>query len=232
MAYDYTAIPSTTALTDLLTAVGLASLASSVDADLLATYITAAGAALDRDCNRQFVPGSVGEVRYFNGSGTGTQIIDDAIDVTAVSFLVMPQSAGVNVTNWLLVEREGQPNNILQIYQGPANVVPYYWPSFPQGRSNIAVTGQFGYAAEIPHDVWTQMLRDAAGAVINDYSISGGARLAGWRDNDVSEDYMGGAVAGAVATVSDMAGWGKSRSAVVRRYSKPAAYSSIRPPLY
>lgn len=217
MAYDYTAIPDTSALTDLLTSVGLGSLASSVDADLLAQYLGEAQELIERKTRRQFVPGSAGEVRYYNGNGTGTLVIDEYIDVTAVEFILGPSPGTVNALDYIEVERNGDPKTLLQIRQGPAHFVRGYWNTFPRGRSNIKVTGQFGYAASIPKPIWGAMLRMAAQAVINANTISGGTRLAGWKDADVSEDYQTN------VNLSEIAGWDTYIREAIKDYRKGAA---------
>jgi hypothetical protein len=221
MAYTYTTLPTVTQLDDLLASAGVSGLSASVDADLRTAYIDAAVAQIQKETRRQFVPGSAGEIRYYDGNGTGRLEIDEYIDITAVKFVLLPQSSSTTVTEFVEVQQQATPKTVLQIYRGRANYTTTYYPQFPEGRSNIEVTGQFGYASSIPADVYVAILKMAAAQLVGDNSIAsgGGLMLKSWTNADRKEDYDTSGLA------SQKAGWDDFAKGVIRRYRKPLGTS-------
>lgn len=175
MAFVLTDKPTAANVQTILTQYGYSSLSSGLDADLLALEIDSAVSAIEKETQRQFVPGSVGEIRYYDGSGTGLMVIDPYIDITAVEFAVFPQVTGVEITRYVEVEQQNTPKTRIQIFQGAPSISVGYLNHFPEGRSNIKVTGQFGYSAEIPANVFMAMAKMAAASVIEAHSASGGS---------------------------------------------------------
>lgn len=217
MAYDYTTLPTTAELADVLTASGLADLATDVPADLQDAYLDAAVARIQKETRRQFVAGSEGEIRYYDGNGLGRLDIDEYVEITEVRFVLLPQSSATTVTQFVQVEQQGVPKSVLQIYRGRANYTTTYYPEFPEGRSNIEVTGTFGYGAAIPADVYIAIIKDAASQMVNDNSIAtgGGLMLRSWVNADRQESYDTSGVA------SEKAGWDSYVNKVIKRYKKP-----------
>ena len=166
---------------------------------------------------RQFVAGSAGEIRYFDGSGTGVQTVTEFVDVPAVQFLLYPQVAGIDIQYWYEQSRNQYPNTTLQIYQGPANTNYGYVANFPQGRSNIKVTGTWGYASTIPYAVWMAVLKGAAASIATMNSLTSQGKLAKWVDGDASEDYGGS------ANFGEFTGWAKEFYSTVKAYKRPEA---------
>lgn len=218
MAYTYTAWPTAANVFDVLTASNIDPTVD-VGSDLVSAWIAAAAQEMVKRASRQFVAGSAGEIRYFDGSGDGMQTVDEFVDVTAVEFLMYPQVAGVQVTYWYEKLTNGYPNTVLQIVQGPSNTNYGYITMFPKGRSNIKVTGTWGYGSSIPVDVWTAVQEYAAAKIAASNSLSAQGKLAKWVDGDVSEDY-GGDMPGEVA------GWIKNFRETARRYRRP--YRELR----
>ncbi len=218
MAYDYTDWPLPADVFDLLTASNIDPVVTSAD-DLVQNWIDAAAQEMRKLTNRQFVAGSAGEIRYYDGSGTGMQTVDEFVDVTAVEFLMYPQVAGINVTYWYEKLSNGYPNTVLQIVQGPSNTNYGYIAAFPRGRSNVKVTGTFGYGATVPVDVWNAVLQKAAASIAASNSLSAQGKLSKWVDGDVSEDY-GAQMPGEVA------GWLNDFKETARRYRRP--YRELR----
>jgi hypothetical protein len=217
MAYDYTALPTTTELADLLAAAGLSDLSTDVPANLRQAFLDASKQRIEKETRRQFVPGSAGEVRYYDGSGTGLLEIDEYIDITAVEFIQLPPAASYTISNFYEVSQQGAPKTILEIYQGQPNLTLTYANRFEVGRSNIKVTGQFGYASSIPADVYLAIMQGAAAMMADEYSVStgGGLMLKSWTNADRKEDYDTSRL------VSEVAGWKKNVEATIKRYRRP-----------
>ena len=139
---------------------------------------------------RQFVPSATGVTRHFDGSGTGEMEIDDYIDITTVRAIGYLGSLGTGLTfqNVWETDRNAYPKNRLQIYQGslPAFARTFV-DVFPVGRSNIECVGQWGYAAEIPANVWEAIAGEYASrlATLKAYNREG--FLEQWREADVGE---------------------------------------------
>lgn len=229
MAYTYTAAPTTAVVADLLATVGLSSL-TTVAADLQAAYLAAAVQEIQQDTKRQFVPGSSDEVRYFDGSGTGLLVVDEYVDITAIEFLIQPQAAATNATNFVEVSTNLYPKTRLQIYQGAAHVTRGYLPFFPEGRANIKVTGTWGFSSSIPADVFMAMAKKAAMQMIdaNQIATGGGLQLKQWTNADRSETFDTSKLA------SEIAGWQKDIDGVKKRYTRSLTEhrARTRPPLY
>lgn len=217
MPYDFTTVPTTTELADLLGSIGLSALATSVDADLQDAYIGAAVASIEKATKRQFVAGSAGEIRYYDGSGTGQLEIDEYIDITAVEFVTFPTATEVSVTQYVEVEDQGVPKTRLQIYRGQPNFTTTYYPEFPEGRRNIKVTGQFGYGSSIPKDVWLAMLYQAGSFIVDSNLIKsgGGLPMVSWQNADREERYD---VSGSITV---RAGWKEQIDHTIARYRRP-----------
>lgn len=227
---DYTSPPTYANLASFLSSVGLGPLAAVIAGDFGAMYLASATASIQRDCDRQFVPSAAGVVRSFDGSGTGLQFIDDAVSVTAVSYLIFPQSTGVQVQGWIPVSEPDKPIHKLQIYQGPSGVSYGFRPFFPEGRHNISVTATWGYAASIPVDVWEAILLKAASGAVNSNVLSqrGGGSLTSWKDDDVQEDYD------PKTLPSVIAGWDMRIAHIVDRYRRSITerYQRLSAPIY
>ena len=175
MAFVLTDKPTAANVQTILTQYGYSSLSSGLDADLLALEIDSAVSAIQKETQRQFIPGAEDEIRYYDGSGTGLMQIDPYIDVTAVEFALYPQVTGIDITRYVEIEQQNTPKTRIQIFQGAPSLSVGYLNYFPEGRSNIKVTGQFGYSAEIPSDVFLAMAKMAAASILEAHSASGGS---------------------------------------------------------
>lgn len=213
MAVTYTAWPTVAQVSAFLTSANISPTLQTSD-DLYQVHIDAASAEMGKRTQRQFVAGSAGEVRYYDGSGDGMQPIDEFIDVSAVQFLMYPQVAGIDIQYWYEPSRNGYPQDVLQIYQGPANTNYGYVANFPLGRSNIKVTGQFGYAATIPAPVWMAVLKKAAASIAAANTLDAQGKMVSETDGDADHKY-GGDMPG------DTAGWLEDFEAAVKAYKRP-----------
>lgn len=220
MAFTYTAWPTTTELGTLL---GELDSTVTVGSDLGGAYLQSSIARIERETQRQFIPGDAGEIRYYSGSGTGILQVDDYLDISDVEFIhYNPAYSAFNLSGFYEIDRKGFPKNKIYIAQG-SPVFIYggrSWSSkFPVGRSNIKVTGQFGFGSSIPVDAWLAVLQNAAAMALNPKGVTQDGRLLAWSEADVSEKYG----FGNSDTPGDAAGWGTALDRVIELYKKPLA---------
>lgn len=144
-----------------------------------------------RRTHRQFIADTVDTLRYFDGSGTGVQEVDEMVSLTSITILGLPPPAQpFTLQNAYLEEQENYPKTRIAIYQSslPGYGVNYLI-GFPEGRRNIAVTGKFGYGVTIPADLWNVVLDEEVARIATDQVFSGSGRVANWKIGNDSEAY-------------------------------------------
>lgn len=193
MAYTYTAWPTRTNVKDLIAAAHVDTTASDWDVtdEQIDGWILARVEQLKMETSRQFLQGSAGEVRYFDGSGTGLLRIDEYVDVSEVAFFYVPGSAFLAITNFYEVDQKPWGKDKLQILQGQANLNYAFLQRFPEGRGNIKVTGTWGYGATIPADVFMAVLEAAAADALQANAMSAQGMAKKYTDGDASEEWGG-----------------------------------------
>lgn len=191
MAIDYTVWPTVAQVQAKAKGLGL-EIAEDMDMDYVQQVVDSVVAEIEQECRRNFV--GVVETRYFDGSGRGEQEVDEYIDITAVEILgYFGSVAGMSLTDWWEPETKKHPKTRIQIYQGSQpTMTRIYVGSFPFGRSNIKVTGTWGYAPTIPANIWGAVLDYAACVLAAEsmYSQSGGGFKAMWKEADVMEQVL------------------------------------------
>lgn len=218
ISYNYSVPPGIASVRELLTTSGF-TIPADFGNNLFQLYIDATVGDIEHRTGRQFVPGCPSEVRYYDGSGTGEMVIDEYVSIESVEILTVPGVGASYALNWYEKDINLRPKTKIQIYQGPPNY-GQYWQNFPQGRSNIKVTAQFGYAATIPAEVYLAIMQGAAaqiGAALtmrsrDDSFVPG--RFIEWKDADRSEKY-------ADMLVGDAIGWSKNYEQTIIDHSKP-----------
>lgn len=202
MAYVYTAWPTLANLKDLLDGahVDTTDPSFTLSDDYLQGLLDARAEQLRIETGRQFVAGSSGEIRYFDGSGTGLQRIDEYVDITDVAFFYVPGSAFLSVTNFYEVSQLPWGKDKLQILQGQANLNYAFLQRFPEGRSNIKVTGTWGYGSTIPQPVFLAVLQAAAADALQANTLSAQGQTKRYVDGDASEEWVG-------TMIGESAGW-------------------------
>jgi hypothetical protein len=120
----------------------------------------AVAARIFRRTHRQFVAGATDEERFYDGTGAAEQEVDEMVSLTSVQVIGLQSDPGYTLDNTLLVQEQALPRTRIIVAQGSlpayatnAAFLPYR-TIFPVGRQNIKVTGQFGFAATIPEDLW------------------------------------------------------------------------------
>lgn len=165
---------------------------------------------------RQFKAGPPGEVRYFNGSDTGELEIDDYISIQDVQISgILSIGSLISLNSFVEVQKQGFPKNRIYIYSSslpPA--VLHYINKFPMGRANIKITAQWGYAEEIPADVWQSVRNMTCAELVSKQMFDIGGFKTGWSEADVKETYQ-------LLRPSEFLGWGKKHRDLIKLYRRP-----------
>jgi hypothetical protein len=190
MAQNYTAWPVKADIDERLVSAGLTSRSGTVEAYYL-QLVDAVVAELTKKTHRQFLKGSDGEIRYFDGSGTGSQDIDEFVSFSSVNVIgYVGTSLSMTLTNVVSASTETFPKNRLIIFQSSLPQLNLqYLNFFPRGRRNIKVTGQFGYGPYIPDDVWMGVCGRVA-SILAAEAVQGGTsgRVKKWIEGDAVEE--------------------------------------------
>lgn len=222
MAADYTAYPNATDVTNLLTAANI-TLGSGVTTDIINRKIQAAISELEYSTGIKFA--SVTETRYFDGSGTGIMDVDYFVSLTDISFYALPAQSTVQISNWKEVSKSPYGKSRIQIYQGPANMPVGWWTNFPVGRSNVAITGTWGFT-NIPALVWEGICGKAASGVAETARATPNGILTGLKDLDQS-------FAWSDKQIGELAGWNETFERAKTVFRRPLrAFLSVNKPRY
>lgn len=195
-APDYTAWPTLADVASKLSALGV-TLRATADNDYRQSVIDGVRDEVTRRTRRTWAPTTA--TRYFDGSGTGAQELDEFISLTNVSLLYGTNSTLIDLTAAVVVLTDEQlPNTRIALSRSPLpGWVGAWWDRFPQGRSNIGVTASWGYGATIPVDLWTAARDEAAIRLAEEALFVPGqnaagvttGRLAKWKNDQVSQEY-------------------------------------------
>lgn len=162
---------------------------STIDSAYYTAIIDAVAAGLQQKTKRQFLPGSAGEVRYYDGSGTGTQVVDEYITFTDITILGYAGYTGINFANCVESVTNLYPRTEILIARGGLPAIGRVWLTlFPEGRRNIQVTGTWGYAQYIPADVWEAVRAEAAAWIAAETVYHQKGRIKKWMELDTLED--------------------------------------------
>lgn len=214
MAFDYTTWPTVADVTALMQSVGL-TVPSSLSSDLIQLHIDSASNLMVHRTGTQFLPDATDVVRYFDGSGTGMLNIDPYVSITSIVLYTLPAYSTVNLLNWVAVERVPFAKTKLQILQGQPNMLYGWFTYWPIGRSNVQITGKFGYGANIPVAVWDAVLSLAAADCADGLMIaSNKGALKSVKDLAVDYTWM-------EKTISDVAGWRAKFDTVAKQFRRP-----------
>ena len=163
--------------------------------DRLTPMIAAVIAEVAQRTQRQFVPGDSAEIRYYNGTGSAEQEVDEMVSLTSVGVIGLSLLPVYTLNDASLVFEQGRPRTRIVVAHGsvPAMTsegvfLPYPW-YFPAGRQNIAVTGTFGYGPTIPADLWEAACGEMASRLAGEIIFTPAGRLAEWAQAGVSEKY-------------------------------------------
>lgn len=202
MAYDYTDWPVLADVKALCLGAHVDTTSSDFTMDdvTIQGVIDARAALIERLTQRQFVKGTAGEVRYFDGSGTGILYVDEYVDVSAIDIFYLPTATTVSVLNYVEVDQQPWCKEKIQILQGQPNANYGFFQYFPVGRANIKITGTWGYGDTIPTDVWTAVLQASAADVLMTNTLEAQGQIASWSDGDADTKYSG-------RTIGESAGW-------------------------
>lgn len=168
---------------------------------------------------RQFIPGAPGEARYYDGNSTNRLAVDEMISLTSVYALASPtDTVGVQYPYAALVTQQQRPLTEIEIAQGYAWQA---WPQiFPRGRRNIKVTGQFGYAATIPADLWSAGCGECAFRLVRECVFRPVGRVTMQRTGDAMVQYR--------PEDPKITGWHYDYKCSLVSYKRPFSYQMRR----
>ena len=220
MAQNYTAWPVKADIDERLVSAGLTARSGTADA-YYTQLVDAVVASLTKKTHRQFLKGSDGEVRYYDGNGTGELEIDEFVSFSAVQILgYVGPNLLLTLSNVASASTETFPKNRLIIFQSSLPQLNIqYINFFPRGRRNIKVTGQFGYGPYIPDDVWMAVCGKVA-SIMAAERVQGGAlgRTKKWIEGDASEERD-------LLLPGEAVGWERDYKDVINTYRKPMEVS-------
>ncbi len=151
--------------------------------------LDAVTAEVTKRTHRTFVP--VTETRYFDGSGTGVQEVDEIVTLTSVAVMGWVSGSPLTLDNVYLRQDKTYPHTLIEITQGILPAAVLYFDAFPAGRQNIKVVGSWGYAATIPADLWESVAEETAARLAAESVFDPDGRLESWREADgTTEKYV------------------------------------------
>ena len=197
-------IASVDELNSFLAALGMTA-PSEWTTEVKTARLTASQALLEGATGRQFEPSE--EARVFDGSGVGTLLIDDAVEITEVAI----GSVTLGTADY-------------QIY--PANRTPKwrlvrgagFWP---EGRQNVTITATGGYGAAAPENVKQACLMLATTSLLAGKALG----ISGESVGAVFRSYAAGTFSAAFGGVGDaalaeIAGWREFVEQTIRLYAR------------
>ena len=138
----------------------LATMAGTEHATAFSAMITSASRLIDREVGRwanYFYPSTDGETRYFDGSGSHVQEIDECLSITTLAVSESGEICSTGYTTWVDTEYYVVPYNYAALGQ------PFYKLRLDRLKGTksvfygytkgIAITGIFGYSLTPPEDI-------------------------------------------------------------------------------
>jgi hypothetical protein len=144
---------------------------------------------------RQFVADTHDTQRTYAGTGTAEQEIDEIIALTSVTVVGYQSAPGYTLGSVQVFQEQGKPQTRLITARGslPGLVgegyIAPYPTRFPTGRSNILVTGVFGYSCSIPPDLWNAVAGEMAFRLASEAMFSPQGRVLEDDRGDVRKKY-------------------------------------------
>jgi hypothetical protein len=214
---DYSAWPLVADVRELMAACAIT---LRIDADDQDAYIQrkidSVVEEIGKRTKRQFVAGSEGEERTYDGSGLPEIHVDEMIALTGVSSLSYDGGSESSIDSVELCEDQ---------YQARTRIVSRTGYTFPAGRRNIVVTGTFGYAEEIPSDLWEACAQEAAHRLALEVGYRPIGRVAELKVGDSTTKYRD--------DKPWMTGWNQNYKAAIQRYRRrtPMRNARLTPPM-
>jgi hypothetical protein len=156
----------------------------------IAAVVDEVTAEVARRTLRQFVADAVDQTRTYDGAGTAEIEIDEIVSLTGVQVTGLQMMPTYTLAGVTIVQEQNRPQTRLVVAQGsvPAftteGVFAPYPLIFPAGRQNISVTGRFGFAAQIPPDLWHAVCGEMAYRLCSEAIFDPAGRTVLWREGD------------------------------------------------
>lgn len=216
MAQNYEAWPTKANIDERLTSAGL-SARDGLTQGYYDQVVSAVVALLHKKTHRQFLKGEEGEIRYFDGNGTGSIVIDEFVAIEEVQVIgYVGGNLSMTLSNAISADSATFPKNRILIFQSSLpQLNVQYLNYFPRGRRNIKVTAQYGYAEYIPDDIWFAVCGKAA-AILAAEAVQGGTggRVRKWIEGDAQEDLD-------LTLPGEAVGWDAGFKDIIKSYRKP-----------
>lgn len=212
MATDYTAWPTLSDVQDTLDSAGIV-VRSALGIAYRQRVLTAVTQEITKRTHRQFIAAQA--VRFFDGSGTGVQEVDECVSLNTVSIIGYVASVPLEITTVYLRQDNTYANSLIEIYQSSIPAIPLiYLDRFPQGRQNIQVDAVWGYGATIPADLWESVAQECAARLASESIFNPSGRRQKWEMEGVSSTYL-------LNLPGEAAGWHSRYEERVRSYTRP-----------
>lgn len=213
MTLDYTAWPTSQDVQDRLTA------ASLTLRDQTGRRMKGATAAVVAEVaqltKRQFVADTVDTVRYYDGNSTAEIEVDEMISLTSVGVIGVISDPGYTMSDVQLIQEQDLPQTRIITARGSLpNLLGAHPLYFPGGRGNIVVTGKFGYAVEIPIDLWEAVCGEIAYRLGAECVFDPSGRVSSWKEGDEATTYRLSGV--------DATNWHSIYLSAIGHYKRPA----------
>ena len=214
MAVDYALWPTGDDVVAFLNSTNIA-INISADSVLMDMRLNAVQTHIEYVTKRQFLKGSAGEERLFDGSGTSAMQLDDYIDVTKVELVNSVPTSSTEITDFVEPERKHYAKTRIYLFQGVPGLFHChrFTSRFPEGYRNVRITAQWGYDTTIPEDVWYAALLLTASDIADSQSVSSFGKPLNWKEDDVSETYY-------QKSPGEAAGWRDTAEKTLKSYRR------------
>ena len=119
----------------------------------MANFVTVASRMIDREVGRWdnfFYPSTDDVTRYYNGSGSETQYIDEFVSITSVSVSEQGGLASTDYTAWGSSDYITEPYNTTPIYKLTVDILNGSKSLFDGYKKAVKVVGIAGYSTTPP----------------------------------------------------------------------------------
>lgn len=170
-----------------------------------------------RETHRQFL--AAGDTRYYDGSGTAEQEVDEMVSLDSVTVIGLQSDPGYTLDNVVLTSEQSLPKTRLIVAQGSlpayatnAAFLPYR-TIFPVGRRNIKVDGTFGFAETIPEDLWEGVCEEIAHRITCEVLFRPIGRILEQKTSETTTHYA--------LDHATITGWHDDYRRAIKKYRRP-----------
>ena len=111
--------------------------------DQITQWIAEIESYIDTYTGRNFVAAATASARKFDGTGKGSVLIDDCVEITKVEYGEEAPLTEIVAGDYLVY-----PSNTL-----PKNKISLRYSVFPEGLQNVQITAKWGYSVAVPDQI-------------------------------------------------------------------------------